>query len=214
MLSLVHLLHQINRRWESLVLNECSSLFSCIWQHEQRQGGWFWQLTCSGIFCPGVGESSLLPGAADRPVSPGTLELMHGHVFLTGCLKCSPELFDQVLQTLFTVLLFAALTAAFITENFIWVREEHTQGFESTVHPQRVLDRSLASLIRVEQLEKCSPWQARVILGHLTPGKGSRADRGCRSVLKSLCDRRGLSRGGRRGTWDNSWTWQLCGCPD
>lgn len=60
------------------------------------------------------------------------LERMHGHDFLTGCFKGSPELFDQVLQTLFTALLFAALAVAFITGYFIWARAERTLGFEST----------------------------------------------------------------------------------
>lgn len=136
-LSIVHLLHQINRRWERLVLNDCSSLFSCIWQGEQRQRGLIlapellWHFfACRALV---VGESSLLPGAADRPVSPqNTQEHTHGHVFLTGCFKGSPELFDQVLQSLFTAFLLAALTVAFITGYFIWVREEHAHGFQST----------------------------------------------------------------------------------
>lgn len=98
----------------------------------QGSGGWFWLLTCFGIFClqsAHRGREEFATRSNSRPVS--LLKLMHDRIFLTSCFKCSPELFDLVLQTLFTLLLIPALTVEFITGCFIWVSAEHTHGFES-----------------------------------------------------------------------------------
>lgn len=54
--------------------------------------------------------------------------------FLTGCFKRSLDLFPLLLQTLFTLLLFTALTVEFITGYFIWVRAEDAHRSESTQH--------------------------------------------------------------------------------
>lgn len=139
---------------------------------------------------PVVGEQ-FAPRSSRQASEPSELSLehMHSHVFLTGCFKGSPELFDQVLQTLFRVLLLAALTVAFITGYSIWARTERASPHSAST--KRLLDRSLPWLSRVKQLEKCSPWWAKVILGHHSPGRQqgmcALLVRGQRQVLVDLC---------------------------
>lgn len=139
---------------------------------------------------PVVGEQ-FAPRSSRQASEPSELSLehMHSHVFLTGCFKGSPELFDQVLQTLFRVLLLAALTVAFITGYSIWARTERASPHSAST--ERLLDRSLPWLSRVKQLEKCSPWWAKVILGHHSPGRQqgmcALLVRGQRQALVGLC---------------------------
>lgn len=103
-------------------------------EHAPKKKTWRQSNNANLLESPRRGREQFAPRSSRQASEPWehALERMHGHVFLTGCFKCSPELFDQVLQTLFTVLLFAALTVAFITGYFIWARAEHTLGFEST----------------------------------------------------------------------------------
>lgn len=132
-LSMLHLLHQIKHKvretctkWMQFIIQ----LYLANWIKGAGVDFGTWSalasFACRALI---VGKNSLLQGAPGRPVS--LLKLMHDRVFLTGCFKCSLELFDLVLQTLFTLLLFTAVTVEFITGYFIWVRAEHTRGFES-----------------------------------------------------------------------------------
>lgn len=236
-LSVVHLLHQINRRWERLTLNESSSSFSCIWQLWTKAvgvdfGTWpaLASFACRALV---VGENSLLRGAADRPVKPqntlwnactATFSWQAASSALQSYLIRSSKASSQCFSSL---LLLWHSSQAILSG---WEQSTHRGFSPRRASTNRLLDRSLASLIRGKWLENCSPWKAKVILGHHTPGRcepwqaiedvcplfSQGRDRPCRDLFadlywESLCDRSGLSRDGKKGTCDNTWTWQLCG---
>lgn len=177
-LSVVHLLHQINRRWERLTLNESSSSFSCIWQLWTKAvgvdfGTWpaLASFACRALV---VGENSLLRGAADRPVKPqntlwnactATFSWQAASSALQSYLIRSSKASSQCFSSL---LLLWHSSQAILSG---WEQSTHRGFSPRRASTNRLLDRSLASLIRGKWLENCSPWKAKVILGHHTPGR-------------------------------------------